>query len=336
MHAFSLLRKVFYCSVFLILSCQYSASYAQKNELLGQYYRVIQAYAPALTGANDFMEVSFGSRSQWVGNNPSPSYSFASINTSVFANKSNRYKHNSLRVANLSPYSRRPVKLGLGAYFMNVSSDYVNSNKAMFSFAAHISLTDDMYLALGSSIGIYNQAVDTKNVWVLYPQNDIVYQDFIDSDGTQTTFDTNIGLSLTSSRFYLSYAMMDAISIHLKGYDFDPERRNIIHSSLGGIRLSVSQMWEIIPNYFIRYSEHLPLLFDAGIRAQYSQKVLFGLSFRNDSSFIAIVGLDINEHFDFGYSYELKSSNAILNNLHTHEITIGVKLLNWKKKKSIW
>lgn len=329
-------RSLVHFLTFLMFVGIHSSVFAQKNELLGQYYRVIQAYAPSLTGANDFMEINVGSRRQWVGTQQAPSYNFASISTSVFANQANRSRHNSLRVANLNPYSRKPIKIGLGAYFFNVSSKYVSSYKAMASTAAYVSISSDLYLALGTSFGLYHQSLDIENVWVLYPQNDVVYQDFINSGGRQTTFDTNIGLSLTSSRFYISYALIDAISLHLNGYDFDPNKANLVHNSLGGIRLSVSQNWEVIPNYFVRFSAIAPLLLDMGIRAQYKDMVLFGLSVRNDSSFIGLLGFDIHEHFDVGYSYEFKSSDTFLNNLHTHEVTLGAKLLNWKKRKSIW
>lgn len=329
------------CSVYLCVALLLYLSigtplYAQKNELLGQYYRVMQAYAPGLTGANEFMEINVGSRRQWVGTQQAPNYNFASFNTSLAVNKANRYRNNSLRVADLSPYQRTPVRLGLGTYFMNVSTRYIQSHKAMTSIAAHVPISRNIWLSAGTSIGVYHQAIDIDNVWVLYPDNDVVYQDFINSGGRQTKFDTNLGFALTSSRFYFSYSIIDAISIHLNGFDFDPEGSNLTHNTLGGIRLSVSQRLELIPNYFIRFNSNTPLLIDAGMRAQFNETLLLGVSGRNDGSIIGFFGLDIQDHFDFGYSYEIKRSDTFLSDLHTHEITLGLKLLNWKKKKSIW
>ncbi|GAA5043876.1 hypothetical protein GCM10011506_47350 [Marivirga lumbricoides] len=312
--------------------------HSQQNNLLGQYYKAIQVYAPGLNGAQEYLDVALGSRKQWTSVNNAPSINVLNISGKLNVNRRNPYRFNSARVSNLSPYRRKNVKLGVGGYVINSNYGSLVNNSIMGVFSTHILVAENSYLSIGASFGFRSQNLDIANISVLYPDNDVIYQEYLRNDGKASFFDTNVGLSYYSSSVYFSYTLMKAVSTLLGGYTSTRESDygRFDHNFLGGLRLSVHEKLDIIPNFFFRYSDTSPSFLDVGVRASYMNGFLAGMSYRTDGSIIAMLGLEFKKTYELGYAFEFKEFSSDFDVLNTHEITLGVKLFDHKTRKPVW
>lgn len=308
---------------------------AQSNILVSQYYQVMPVFAPSLTGANDFLDIRVGTRQQWVGYEGAPETFFLSGTGTLSLNKSNAHKYNSVRISDMSRYDRNKVKVGVGGYVFRDQLGEFEQVEAMASGATHIPVFRNTYLSLGVSAGFYSTSLDLSKLFVMHPQNDDLYQLYLQKGTDSKYMKLNTGISIYSGRYYLSYSLLNLANKLISGFGYEVEHSpKIIHSIAGGIRLDINSNFEIIPNTYLRYSQNLPFLFDTGFRIRYQQNIYTGISYRNDQSVIALLGFTMKNMYTFGYSYEMNMASNI--GLNSHEIILGIQLFNRKKHVPIW
>ena len=72
----------------------------------------------------------------------------------------------------------------------------------------------------------------------------------------------------------------------------------------------------------VKAVEGAPLIVDVNLNALYNDKVEFGLGYRLDDAFMAMINLRVNEKLRVGYSYDYTSTR--LNNFSkgSHELLL--------------
>ncbi|WP_170863830.1 PorP/SprF family type IX secretion system membrane protein [Reichenbachiella agariperforans] len=309
---------------------------SQSNVVIGQYYQLMPVFAPALNGANDFIDIRMGTRQQWIGYEGAPKTQFISGSGVIKLDKNNPHKYNSVRVSDMSPYTTKGTKIGIGGYVFSDKIGAIDQIEIMTSTAIHVPVSSKMYLSLGFSFGVYNTNVDISNLFVLRPQNDAIYQEYLHNQYRNTYLKLNSGISAYSDRFYISYSIINSAYILINGDAYNLRySSSLLHNLLGGYRLNPWPKIELIPNAYLRYSTVFPFLFDVGIRVRYDQNLYSGLSYRNDGSIISMLGFMMNNKYSFGYSYEIKTSDNGQNS-SSHEIILGIQLKNKKRYSPIW
>ena len=167
--------------------------------------------------------------------------------------------------------------------------------------------------------------------------DDQTYQSLLNDGDANSYFNLTGGLSLHSDRYYLSYSSLPLIRTFISGNENVNNGQNYLrHQILAGARFYLSQHAEVIPNGFVRLDKTMPVLFDMGVRFRYDGKYWVGLSYRNDDTLIGMLGLTVNDQWNFSYSYEYGTSDFNTFNNGTHEITLGVQLFNFKRFTSMW
>lgn len=309
----------------------------QSNFLIGQYFQLMPVFAPALTGANDGLDIRAGMRNQWIGYEGAPKTHFFSATGELQAfSKNNPHQYNSVRVSDMSPYTRKGVRLGIGTYIFDDRAGEVKQLEAMVSTAVHVAVTEKVNLSLGITGGFYNSKLDAS-LFVLKPQNDDTYQNYLENGGDSYYFKVNSGIAAYSDRFYFSYASLNLVHslISETSYSFDYSS-TVLHTFLGRYLFDLSSSFELDVNAYVRYSADLPLLYNLGVRARYNQAVSAGIFYRNDKSIISMIGFSINGMYNVGYAYERKILNDDNFDLNSHEIIIGMRLFDNKKYMPIW
>jgi type IX secretion system PorP/SprF family membrane protein len=73
----------------------------------------------------------------------------------------------------------------------------------------------------------------------------------------------------------------------------------------------------------IKYIGSLPVQVEANFKLQYQDRFWGGASYRHKDGFAAMIGLNVSNTFNIGYSYDYTTS--ALNNYSkgTHEIVLG-------------
>ena len=99
---------------------------------------------------------------------------------------------------------------------------------------------------------------------------------------------------------------------------------------LGSYTYDINSKISIEPSFFLKSVVGAKMQFDIGIKSEYKEMIWLGMNYKSNndlSSIAALLGYNINDRFNIGYSYGIPSSTT--NNYHSgsHEFMLGVKLL---------
>ncbi|MDN5212782.1 PorP/SprF family type IX secretion system membrane protein [Fulvivirgaceae bacterium BMA12] len=303
----------------------------QNNVFIGQYFKIMPAFAPGLTGANNFLDIKTGARNQWADVEEAPKTQFFSANGTIRPG-GNAYKHNSHQVNDPSPYVEKPVKIGLGGYVINDQVGGFKQTEGLISTAVHVNIHKDINLSLGVSGGLNHTRLDVDYLTVRDP-NDQTYNDYLASGFQRNSLKLLFGLSAYSDQFYFSYALMN---LYPSRDDRAVHDRQIAHHIIGGYSYALDSQFEVIPNFHARKTDQQKLLLDMGTRIRYQRNAYIGISYRTNQYFVSMLGFTVNDLLDLGYSFEWAAANSSLPNLGGHEIVLGLRLFNHGKYVPMW
>ncbi len=303
----------------------------QNNVFIGQYFKIMPTFAPGLTGANNFLDVKTGTRSQWTDVDGAPTTQFFSANGTIRPGR-NAYKYNSHQVNDTSPYAKKPVKIGLGGYVINDEIGEIRQTEGLISSAVHVNIHRDINLSLGVSGGLNHTRIDVDKLTVR-DQNDDTYKNYLASGLQRNSLKLLFGLSAYSDQFYFSYAMMN---LYPSGDDRDVHDREVAHHIIGGYSYALNPQFELIPNFHARKTDHQKFLLDIGTRVRYQRNAYAGISYRTNQYFVSMLGYTLNDLLDIGYSFEWSAATSSLTNSGGHEIVIGLRLFNHGKYVPMW
>jgi type IX secretion system PorP/SprF family membrane protein len=323
-----------------VLSLSIGEAYSQGGIFLSQYYQNLPGFNPGLTGATDFLDIRTGTRQQWVGFEGAPKTYFVSAN-GVIRPKANPYRKNSLRtsqpegaVTSHTPVSK--LKWGLGGYVLKQEQGPFDQMQTMLNVASHIAITERTYLSLGIASGISNYRVNLSEVVVADQVNDATYNMFMANGFNNTYANLSAGVALYSDLYYVGISALQLSRTLLSGNDLlNTDGNNHIFHAVGGYRLYF-QKFDVVPNVNVRVETSQPVVVDLGARLRYNKLISAGLSFRNDQSIIALLGVDITDKINFSYSLESRIGNASDVNNGSHEIVLGLKLYNHNRFSPLW
>lgn len=322
----------------LLMIAGTTVSFGQTKALVGQYFQNLPAHAPALTGANEFMDFRLAVRQQWAGFEGAPSNVFLS-GYSPIKNRGDMTRYQLMRLGTVKE-NKQPVikfKHGVGAFLQSNKQDLFRQLRFNINYAVHIPVFQRTYLSFGVSAGFKNEKIDIANVNLKNEVDDATYQSLLNNGAETSDFNLSGGISLNSERYYVAYTALPLINAYMKGNEHLVDNHDYLrHQVLLGARFFLNQDVELIPNGFVRMDKSIPLLLDAGIRLRYQQKYWAGISYRNDETLIGMLGLTHDDRWKFSYSYEYGLSDFSKYHQGTHEVVLGVQLFNYNKYASMW
>lgn len=320
----------------IVIALIYTTSYGQSKPLLGQYFQNLPAFAPALTGANDYLDIRLSYRQQWVGFEGAPRTVYLSAYSSLKSKEKN-LQERSLRLEEKNEASGTKLKHGIGGYLQSNEEGPFKQLDFNLNYAVHVPVFHRTYLSFGVSAGLNNEKIDIADITVKNGSIDQTYQSWL-NDGTANTYlNLQGGFALNSDHYYVAYSTVPFLRTFLSGNENVYEDEDYMrHQIATGGRLYLNQDVELIPNGFVRIDKAMPLLFDAGMRVRYQQKYWTGVSYRNTGTIIGMLGLNVNDLWNLSYSYEYGVSDLSSYNSGTHEIVLGIQLFNYKRYTSMW
>ena len=314
----------------------------QAKVLLGQYFQNLPAFSPALTGVNDFLDIKMAYRKQWTGIDSSPETMFLSAYHAI-APGTNKYRSNSLRIGDTDSYGKphkkraTPFKIGYGGYLLTDQQGGIRQTEGLLNTAMHVPIMERTYLSLGVSFGISHARVDLSELRVRDPENDPTYLSYLQNGTANTFLNLNSSLAIHSDDYYFSYGAMELVRTLLGGNEeVNNEGAKLRHHFMGGYRIHLNQKHDLIPSALVRVESNLPVFYDVGIRWRYDQNFWMGFSYRNDQSFIGMLGFMMGDMFTLGYAYEYKNSELTNFSNGSHEVVLGVQLFNHDKYVPVW
>lgn len=331
--------------------------FSQQIPMYSQYIWNAYLINPAIGGAENFLEVKAGYRSQWVGLEGAPQTLFITANTQLGKKVLNREDKD---VVNRESNGNDQEPSGLARFFRYTKPAYPNlpqsykvrahhgvgfqilgdrigpfTNMGFYgNYAYHVPITSKMYASLGTFLGLKQYKMDIGRVMLENPDDMAI--------GNQGNLyglfpDAMVGFMLYSEKFYAGISanqiLYSNVSLRNRAQQYVSATAKLEpHYFLtGGYRIGLSSEFAFIPSTLVRYYPGTKLSADFTGKINYMDLLWAGVSYRAAEALVFLVGFSYANKLDFGYSYDLSVSqrNKYVR-LVSHEIMVGFRMINNK------
>ena len=296
-------------SILLFVICFGGVLKAQQLPQITQYMMNNYAINPAVAGMYDYYQVNTTIRNQWVGINDAP------------------------RTTVMSIYGKHSRNVGLGGTLYNDVTGHTSRSGGSASYTYAFSLTAKMKLSLALQGGFTQFKVSTKDI----PVADLG-DPFIGPEIVRVLPDATFGLNLSGDKWYIGAAIPQLLNSELRLMDDVEARKNptTIQNGklashiyvLGSYTYDINPAISIEPSFFLRSVAGAKTQIDFGVKTGYKEMFWLGMNYKmnNDlSSMAALLGYNINDRFNIGYSFGLPSSETSAYQSGSHEFMLGIK-----------
>jgi len=327
-------RRIFFLVCF---GCSLLTTKAQQKPHYTQYILNNYIINPALTGIENYTDIKISHRHQWVGIQDAPVTTYLTISMPL-GKKDYRTTATSARVPGENPrgrgywedYTAAEPHHGIGLQVINDRTGPLNRFSAYGTYAYHIGISARTSLAAGFGAGISNLslAADKLDFGPANPIDPAVYNS---KELNSIVPDCNAGLWLYSADYFVGIAAQQIIPSKIdfsNGQLTTQEGKMVPHLFFTtGYRFLVSEDFNMIPSTMVKYVSST-LSADFNIKVQYQDIAWTGFSYRLHDGFAAMIGMNISNALNVGYSYDYTTSK--LNNFTkgTHEIVVGFMIGN--------
>ncbi len=273
---------------------------AQQLPQLTQYQFNDYVFNPAVAGSRQYFELRSGHRYQWVGIQDAP------------------------RTFTLSGISPIGEKMGVGGYLFTDHVGPTRRTGIQFSYAYHLKLTEELKLSLSLSAGILQFLIDGSKIQLRDPGDPAMDQQL----RGQTLPDAKFGFLLYHDRFWFGATAPQIM--RNKVYFLDEKetlsRMEDHYYAMGGYRFELNDDWQLEPSFLLKYVDPVPPKVDLTATIRYRNTVWLGASYRSNDAYCAMIGYWLKETFQFGYSYDIISSNLKNYSTGSHEVMLAVTI----------
>ena len=304
------MKKMKKISILFFAICFGGILKAQQLPQITQYMNNNYAVNPAVAGMYHYYQVNTTIRNQWVGMNEGPRTNVISI------------------------YGRHSDNVGLGGTVYNDVTGPTSRSGGSASYTYALSLTAKMKLSLALQGG-FTQFKIIKNLQTEHKNDPLLSG----GDVVRTLPDATFGLNLSGDKWYIGAAIPQLLSSELKLMDndfariYDTTSQNGKLAShiyvLGSYTYDINPAISIEPGFFLRSVVGAKTQIDFGVKSEYKKLFWLGMNYNmnNDlSSIAALLGYNINDRFNIGYSYGMPSSATSNYYSGSHEFMLGVRL----------
>lgn len=268
-----------------------------------------------------------------LGSNPGYAGSNGSINGTLL----NRYQWSGYEGApkTLVLTADAAVKLfnspsGVGINVISEELGYYKNTWINFNYSYKVT-TKFGTLGLGISPGIYNFSINPEE-WK--SSDDVINSSsggssdpaIPQSESSQITFDVGFGAYLYSNKYYAGFSVSHLNQGEVK-YDESAEDYLVRHYYLtGGYNIKLSDpLFEVQPSFLFK-SDLASWQLDLNTNIVYNEKYWGGISYRVQDAVALLVGMEIFNGAQIGYSFDLVTSKIKKYGFASHEFFISYSI----------
>ncbi len=280
---------------------------AQQIHHLTHYMLNDYAFNPAVAGSTNDVVTKFNFRKQWVGLNESPTTVSLSAHTNLLDSKA----------------------VGVGAIFLSDRTGPTKRTGVQLSYAYHLPIVEnETYLGFGIGMNLLQYSIDFTDLILADPDDTQVGNNSASKFGA----DSNLGIYLHNStngiRNY--WVGLSINQLFASKYKFDSAIENIQNDRhiylTGGYLFNFSDNFSLEPSLMMKAVKGTNPQLDINARAIYKDSYWAGLSLRTADAIAILLGLNLNNGFNFAYSYDITTSSLNTVSSGTHEISLGYNI----------
>ena len=207
--------------------------------------------------------------------------------------------------------------------------NYQNTT-ALVSYALHLPIWEEISASLGVSTGAIQEQL-IFGALNLFDENDPVYLSLQSSDGPRFSVDLNAGLNVYHPNFYVGYAVNQLLRSSYNAVTLESDSVAIsylTHTGQLGIQFLITPDFELQLSGVVNQSVDIGLSYATALKVQYHDALTFGVGYRSEGAVTGYIGLLSDYRFTVAYAYDFifsESSNYLSG---SHEIVLGMTLLN--------
>jgi len=326
-------------SVFLV-----NVAAAQQRSHYTQYILNNYILNPALSGIENYTDVKVSVRDQWVGLNGAPRTVYFTAHGPI-GKKDYKTSATSFNVPGENPrgnsywesYTASEPHHGIGITVLNDKTGNFNRFTSYATYAYHLGLNATTNLAAGFSAGITMVGLNADGKAFFGPVNpsDPSFAGTPANEINKIKPDLGVGLWLYSADYFIGLSGQQIIPQKLAFADdatLKSKGRLIPHVFLtGGYRFMINEDINVIPSVMVKYISGAftnDYQAEGNIKFQYRDLLWLGGSYRQFDGYAAMVGLNVANTFNIGYSYDITRSDLRIYTRGTHELMIGFLIGN--------
>jgi type IX secretion system PorP/SprF family membrane protein len=321
---------------------------AQQQPYYTQYILNNFILNPALAGIENYWDCKVSYRHQWVGLNGAPKTLYLTISAPLGKTEYDKETPTTvtdLQAKNLGAkqflmeYTAPPAHHGVGFTILNDKTGPLSRIAAYGSYAYHVPVGVKTTLSFGLSLGVQEVNVDVNAV-------DFGQANPIDPAALGSGYlnklepDVNAGLWLSNTSYFVGLSAQQIVPVPINSSNGTTSSNGVTvlngklipHTFLtAGYKIIASNDINILPSIMFRYVQPLPIGFDVNAKIQYQDLLWLGFSYRYDQGYAAMLGVNISNTINLGYSYDYTTTQLNTVSSGTHEIVIGFL---WRKKNN--
>lgn len=252
---------------------------------------------PAYAGADESLNVTALTRSQWLGVEGAP------VTQTLAAHS---------RVAN--------DHTGVG---LSIINDKIGIHKNLTinaSYSYRLLLTKKSWLSMGIQAGVNNKKSDYASLTANMPSDPNQFQ-----NNSSTFFDFGAGVFFNSPRLQIGLSTPNIMPGKISLQDTVGANLNPTHYFLfSRYRFTLNQNLRLEPSFLIKYVAYNPVSFDLNINMVVQEVFTAGVSYRKSESFDFLCKLKLSPQLSSGFSYDFPVGKiTTLQTSGTYEVMIN-------------
>ncbi len=258
---------------------------------------------PAAAGVEDYTDVKFSARAQWIGIEDAPRTLYASIH------------------APFNEDINTGRRQGVGGLLVADKAGVTEWVSGLATYAYHLPFTREVKLSMGMGGGFLFRRWDLSGITLRDPLDP---QLAVNEDPTIAPV-LHAGVWLYSDDFFCGMSSQNLLAFS-NGF-------NRHFFATAGYRFAMGE-WYATPSVMLRYVRPAPLSFDVNMKMQYADICWLGLSYRKEMGMAAMAGFFISPSLNVSYAYDFKNANVQHLPGNSHEFVLGLRFNNLKRYRS--
>lgn len=272
---------------------------AQQLPQFSQYNSQDYLYDPAVAGSRPWFEIRSAHRNQWVGIQDAPRTFVLSATTPVGTN------------------------MGVGGYVFTDNVGPSRRTGMQISYAYHLKINDKIKLGLGLSFGMLQFLIDGSKIQFHDADEPLMDSQLRGSLMPDATF----GLYLYHEKWWFGATAPQLLRNKVWFYDENDQSLSRLaahYYAMGGYRIPIGEDLKLEPSFLLKYVDPVPPKIDLTATLRYRDMVWIGATYRTEDAISLMVGYWMKKTFQFGYSYDLTTTNLRNYTSGTHEVMLAV------------
>jgi type IX secretion system PorP/SprF family membrane protein len=291
-------KYIYICLLFCAIQVHAQQLPQYSNYMVNGY-----AMNPAIGGSTPYFEAKCDARYQWVGIADAPRTYMLNVNGPT-----------------------KSLKMGLGGMIYSDVTGPTRRTGVHLSYAYHLKLTEKIKTSFGISAGMVQYIVDGTKITMHDPDDQTIGQ------GQQTLIAPDFGAGVyvysTDKKWYVGASVPQISQSKVKFYDrvtASTSRLNAHTYLVGAYNFTINESFKVEPSLCLKYVNPVPMQFDIGVRAIYTDKYWVGAVYRYMDAASAIIGYNIKENISIAYAYDYTLTSIKKYVTGTHELMIGIR-----------